>query len=334
MGISVIGSLNYDLDTYTDRIPGPGETIRANDFQTHAGGKGLNQTVAIAKLKQPTADYKVSMVGNVGTDSFGDELVEILEKHNVDVCKIGRRTDCMTGVATILVEQSTGQNRILITAGANGKTLYSPKELNDMFPQTEGDNDKHMVVFQQEIPDPCSIMRWLKKERPHYQIVFNPSPFKAIDPQDWNLVDVLVVNEIESLQILETVLDAINYSAIKKEIENDFIKGYATVCTILQEQCVNKNGPGVVIITLGSEGVLFTSREATSIEFREAVKVSKVIDTTGAGDTFLGAFVTQWYQGSSLVKAIEFSAKASSLTIQTPGAAESIPLFNDVQKNL
>lgn len=332
MGISIVGSLNYDLDTYTDIIPGPGETIRANDFQTHAGGKGLNQTIAIAKLKQPEANYKVNMVGNVGKDSFGDELVNILEKYNVDVSRVGRLSDIMTGVATILVEQKTGQNRILITAGANVKTVYSDKQLEEIFPKEIKHKEKHMVVFQQEIPDPCSIMRWLKKEREDYQIVFNPSPFKAIEPQDWNWVDILVVNEIESLQIIETVFDESEVKKIKADIKADFVKGYEQVCETLQKKCVNTKGSSVVIITLGTEGVLFSSKENPKVEFRDPIKNIKVIDTTGAGDTFLCAFITQYYQGVDIATAIEFSTKASSLTIQKPGAAESIATYDEVLK--
>lgn len=330
MGISIVGSLNYDLDTYTDVIPGPGQTIRANDFQTHAGGKGLNQTIAIAKLKQPEAKYKVSMVGNVGKDSFGDKLVDILTRYNVDVSRVGRLSDVMTGVATILVEQNTGQNRILITEGANGKTEYSNDQLEEIFPKDKEHKENHMVVFQQEIPDACAIMRWLKKERKDYQIVFNPSPFEAIDPQDWNLVDILVVNEIEALQVIETVFDEVEINKIKDSIKTNFVKGYENVCEILQKKCVNANGAGVVIITLGAQGVLFSSKKNPKVGFKDPVKNIKVIDTTGAGDTFLGAFVTQYYQGVDIPTAIGFSTKASSLTIQTPGAAESIATYDDV----
>lgn len=331
MGISVVGSLNYDLVTYTDAIPAGGETIRANDFQTHTGGKGLNQTIAIAKLKQPAAKYKVNMVGNVGEDSFGDELIDILKQHNVDVSRIGKLSEVKTGVATILVEQNTGQNRILITAGANGKSVYTDEQLQNIFPLDGSSTEKQMIVFQQEIPDPCSIMRWLRKERKNCQIVFNPSPFKAIDRKDWSLVDILVVNEVESLQIIETVFPDAEVHKIKEDIDRDFIEGYKKVCEVLQTECIDSSGCGIVIITLGAKGVLFSSKQNPTVEYRDSERNIKVVDTTGAGDTFLGAFVTQYYQGADIRTAIEFSTKASSLTIQKPGAAESIATYDEVK---
>lgn len=333
MGISIVGSLNYDLVTYSDSIPGPGETIRANDFQTHCGGKGLNQAIAIAKLKRPDTIYSVRMIGTVGNDSFGCELINILKEHHVDVSQVKIHPTATTGVATILVEKGTGQNRILITAGANGQSVYSSEQLEEVFPRDLKGNDggvKNMVVFQQEIPDPCSIMRWLKRERKNYDIVFNPSPFKSIKTNDWNLVDILVVNEVESLQIVESVFDYDTMKKIKKEININFVKGYERICELLQRKCVNPEGAGIVIITLGAEGVLFSSKEHPTVRFREPIRNIKVIDTTGAGDTFLGAFVTQCYQGVDISKAIEFSTIASSLTIQKPGASESIARYDDV----
>lgn len=332
MSISIVGSLNYDLVTYADSIPAPGETIRANSFQTHTGGKGLNQAIAIAKLKRPDSFYDIRMIGTVGRDNFGFELIHILQEHHVDVSQVVIHPTEKTGVATILVEKKTGQNRILITAGANGESVYNDDQLEAIFPETLKNNneDRHMVLFQQEIPNPCSIMKWLKRERKNYDIVFNPSPFKSIEIDNWNLIDILIVNEVESLQIIESVLENNIVAEIKKEIRTNFMKGYEEICIILQKRCVNPKGPGIVIITLGAKGVLFLSKEQREVKFREPVKNIKVIDTTGAGDTFLGAFITQYYQGIDIVKAVEFSTKASCLTIQNPGASESIATYSEV----
>ncbi|CCK69197.1 putative ribokinase KNAG_0C00840 [Huiozyma naganishii CBS 8797] len=327
MSISVVGSLNYDLVTYTERVPDAGETFRANYFETHVGGKGLNQAVALRKLKDSSVPYGIRMVGNVGTDSFGDALLGLLQSHDIDVSHVRKSEGVRTGVATILVENSTGQNRILITEGANGKTVYGSKELETIFPETE---DRNMVVFQQETPDPCSVMRWLKKNRPDHQIVFNPSPFKAVDKEDWQLVDVLIVNEIESLQIVQTVFPRDEVKKYEAEIEKDFMKGYNAVCKILQEQCVSEKGPAIVIITLGSKGALYCSNENKEIKFLPAAANVHVVDTTAAGDTFLGAFTTQFYQGANINEAIKFSTRASSVTIQRKGAAESIPMYDEI----
>lgn len=330
MGISVVGSLNYDLVTYTDRLPNAGETFKANSFETHTGGKGLNQTVAIAKLKQPDSDYKVRLIGSVGNDSFGKELISYLIDNNVDTSHIKSYSDVSTGVAAILVEEkSSGQNRILITEGANGRTIYNDDQLAEMFKDDESDSN-HMVVFQHEIPDPLSIMKWISENKKNYQIVYNPSPFHPLEKDKWSLIDVLVVNEIESLQLLENLYDDDFTKKTKDNITNDFIDGYTEICEELQKNVMNQQKSAKVIITLGSRGVLFSSKENTTVQYSPAVKVPKVVDTTGAGDTFLGSVVTQLYQGNTLEDAIEFSTLASSLTIQKQGAAESIPLYADV----
>ncbi|EDO18548.1 hypothetical protein Kpol_2001p53 [Vanderwaltozyma polyspora DSM 70294] len=330
MGITIIGSLNYDLVTYTNKIPNAGETIRANLFETHTGGKGLNQTVAIAKLKHPDSNYGIKMVGNVGDDSFGKELVDILKQNNVNIDDIGILSDVKTGIATILVEQQNGgQNRILITEGANGKTDYSLEQLKSIF-NNVSNNEEQFVVLQHEIPNPISIMSLLKNNFPTYKIVFNPSPFQPLNKGDWLLIDVLIVNEIEALQIVNSVYSKDEIAKHESEINHDFVKGYTTLCEKFQKHLVNKDGLSAVIITLGSKGVLYSSKDQPIVEYQPAKSGITVVDTTGAGDTFLGAVVTQLHQQSSLKEAIDFATSASSITIQRNGAAESIPVYSEV----
>lgn len=124
MGITTIGSLNYDVVTFTDRVPQAGETLRGNTFETHAGGKGLNQTIALSKLKNTSATYDVRMVGSVGDDSFGKQLKDLLQNSGVNTDKVQVIEKKSTGVATILVEQKNGgQNRIILTEGADRKSV-------------------------------------------------------------------------------------------------------------------------------------------------------------------------------------------------------------------
>ncbi|CAI4056705.1 putative ribokinase SKDI_03G1030 [Saccharomyces kudriavzevii IFO 1802] len=330
MGITVIGSLNYDLDTFTDRLPDAGETFRANRFETHAGGKGLNQAVAIGKLKRPSSNYSVRMIGNVGNDAFGEQLKGVLNDSSVDTTHVSTCEGISTGTATILIEEkSGGQNRILIVEGANGKTVYDSRQLSRIFPEDKVEEE--YVVFQHEIPDPISIIKWLHENRPNFRVVYNPSPFKAMDREDWELIDLLVVNEIEALQILETIFDYKFVEEIKERISDDFIGEYRKVCEVLHKTLIDHKKKGTVVMTLGSRGVLFCSYEDPRVQFLPAIKDVCVVDTTGAGDTFLGALVTQLYQGEKLPVAIKFSTLASSLTIQKKGAAESMPAFESVQ---
>lgn len=336
MGITVIGSLNYDLVTYTDRLPFAGETFRANSFETHAGGKGLNQTIAIAKLKQTGSDYSVRMVGNVGADSFGHELINLLVANEVEVSTIKIVEDKSTGVATIIVEEMNGgQNRILLSEGANGNTVYSPDELSEIFSKIKEkdiEDDRHLVVFQHEIPDPCSIMKWLKENHPSFEVIFNPSPCKPLAREYWRNVDVLIINEIEALQIAEAIFSKEIYDEYKNLVSENFVEGYRKICQEFQQNLISNINNAAVVVTLGSQGSLYCSKNHKCVGYTPSLKGINVVDTTGAGDTFLGSLVTQLYYNVPLEDAIKFSTKASSLTIQRKGAAESIPTYSEVAK--
>ncbi|CCF59055.1 hypothetical protein KAFR_0G00220 [Kazachstania africana CBS 2517] len=329
MGITIVGSLNYDLVTFTSRIPDSGETFRASNFETHAGGKGLNQTVAISRLRKPNADYPVRMIGNVGDDSFGRELLDVLSQNKVDTSHVGALAGVNTGVANIIVEQEKGgQNRILIVEGANGGTVYTSDELKSLFDSMY--SQKEMVVLQHEIPDPVSIMKWVNENKPGYQIVYNPSPFQPLKRDSWALVDILVVNEIEALQVAQCTYDGNHLRSIKDSVNKDFIEGYKQLCKLFQADLVNENKSATVIITLGVKRRLFSSKAQPDVGYLPAVTGIKVVDTTGAGDTFLGAVVTQLYEGEQLATGISFATTASSLAIQKSGAAESIPSHAEV----
>ncbi|CDF89702.1 related to Probable ribokinase [Zygosaccharomyces bailii] len=332
MGITVIGSLNYDIVTFTDRVPQAGETLKGNFFETHAGGKGLNQTIALAKLKNNESPYSIKMVGSVGDDAFGKQLVNLLKENQIDVSDVQVVANKSTGVATIIVEQKNGgQNRIILTEGANGSSVYSDQELSQIFGgEGASPNRKQYVVFQNEIPHPCSIMTWIKKYRPDSQIVYNPSPFYPITKEQWSLVDILVINEVEALQIVEAVYDPKIFSEYKSKIGRDFLDGYKEICRDFQLHLVNQTNDAVVVITLGENGALYSSKQNPGVGYTSSVSGIKVVDTTAAGDTFLGALITQLHQGVTLGRAIEFATKASSIGIQRSGAAESIPSFKEV----
>lgn len=331
MGITTIGSLNYDIVTFTDRVPQAGETLRGNTFETHAGGKGLNQTIALAKLREDGANYDIRMVGSVGDDSFGQQLRDILQENGVNIDKVQVIENKSSGVATILVEQKNGgQNRIIITEGANGNSVYNEDDLKSIFQEITVKDEKQFVVFQNEIPDPYSIISWIKKNHPHFQIVYNPSPFYPISKEQWSLVDVLIINEVEALQIVKAVYQEKEYEFYSKEIERDYIGGYKQICGEFQRCLVNQTNSAITVVTLGEKGSLYASKEHPEVGFTPAVPNVNVVDTTAAGDIFLGALITQLHQNVELKEAIQFSTKASSIGIQKPGAAESIPTFKDV----
>ncbi|AET41430.1 putative ribokinase Ecym_8139 [Eremothecium cymbalariae DBVPG len=334
MGITVIGSLNYDLVTFTDHIPNMGETISGKCFETHVGGKGLNQAIALSNLKPDSIAEAVRMVGNIGEDSFGSELLRVGRTSGLNMEYVGRHDDVRTGTATILVEESSGQNRIICVSGANMKTVFDKERLQLVFPAKGGSSEEY-VILQHEIPDPCSIMHWLRENRPEHLIVFNPSPFQHLDPLDWKAVDILVVNEVEALQLLSSLYDNNDVARYQSLVETNLIEGYTMIAQEFKSRKVlNSNGPGVIIITLGENGIIYTSRTQSDISYFPATHIDNVIDTTAAGDTFLGGVVMQLYNGSTLHDAVKFAAYASAIAITRKGASNSIPSYAEVMEKL
>lgn len=326
--LTVVGSLNYDLVSYTERVPQSGETFQADSFETHTGGKGLNQTISIAKLlPEIDEENKVRIIGKVGDDGFGEELTGILEKYGVDVSNVEKLKGERSGVATILVEKATGENRILIVAGANGKTNYTSSELEELFPESE---EREIVVFQNEIPGTKDVIHWLNKNRySNTEIVYNPSPYHSYSASIISQVDILVVNETESLQVAKDILKDEEYNSFLELIDEDFVGGYSKLATSLKS-LINTKKSNTVVITLGSKGSLFTSPKSDESIFVAARKVDNVVDTTGAGDTFLGGLLTQVSIGKPIQEAVEFASFASSLAVQKAGASESIPQYSKV----
>lgn len=327
--ITIIGSLNYDLVTYTNTVPLAGETIQANTFEKHLGGKGLNEALACARLRKSN-DSIVRMVGNVGADSFGEELKLALVDASVDSAYVSTLEGQSSGVATILVEKS-GENRILIVAGANGLLKPSDEDYSRIFTQDKVPPKHDFVVLQNEYPHTIESINWLKTNRSHINIAYNPSPFKAdlISKDTLKNIDLLIVNEGEAMNIAEKVLSKVN-------LENNLPSRefFLSLASTLREFICQSN-TSIVIITLGSTGCVYASKEKRLALYEPAAIVDHVLDTTGAGDTFFGGIVLQLSTGdSTLEEAIRFATVASSLAIQKRGAAQSIPYYYDVVKAL
>jgi ribokinase len=319
---TVVGSLNYDLVSYTERVPKAGETFQGDSFETHIGGKGLNQTIALARMVQ--GGDKVRMIGNVGDDAFGKQLKSSLVRNGVDVSNVRELEGVPSGVAVIIVEKANGENRILITPGANGYTEYTDDQLDQLFA-----TDQEVVVFQNEIPGTQSTIEWLHEYRPQITVVYNPSPYYKFSADMVNLVDVLIVNEGESMSIAKDILSEEEYQHFESSIDNDVISGYKELAHTLQTR-LNIQKAQSVVITLGHLGSIYTSKDTSG--YIEATEVEKVVDTTGAGDTFLGAFLTQLFKHGDIAKAVKLASNASSLAIQKNGASDSIPTYNEVIK--
>lgn len=155
--IAVIGSLNVDFITRTPRMPAAGETLTANSFETGFGGKGANQAVACIRLADE--DTKVSMVGNVGDDSFGAEYVDLLAAERIDASLAKKVKDQKTGIANIIVEENSGENRIMLAPNANHYFAEQRDAGWEMVPDAAD-----TIVFQLEIPLPVVSCRKLPRE--------------------------------------------------------------------------------------------------------------------------------------------------------------------------
>jgi len=296
--IVVLGSLNMDLVVKAERAPEPGETLAANGYWAVPGGKGANQAVAIAK-----AGGRVAMAGRVGSDDHGLSLKSNLEKYGVDTAHVVFAPDSPTGTALIIVERS-GENRILLVAGANG----------DM---TEGDVDAaggliahaRALVLQMEIP-------WRATQRAlelaalwRVPTILNLAPAYQIPDEALRKVDYLILNESE-LSLL-TQIDVSDIACAKQAM------------TLLLDRGVH-----VAILTLGSRGALLAT--SSGIEYFPPYAVDAV-DTTGAGDAFVGNFVASLVRTDDLAESMRRANAAGALAITRFGAQDSLPFLTEVE---
>lgn len=256
--IAVVGSNMVDLITYIDRMPAPGETIEAPDFEIGCGGKGANQAVAAAKLGS-----RVTMVTKVGDDIFGENTIRNLDRFGIDTKHVGTVAGRSSGVAPIFVEPS-GENAILIVKGANLDLCPA-----DVDAAQEDLRDAGLILLQTEIP--LETVRHTIRRAAEWGVttVLNPAPV----PADMRLED----------------LDGLGY-LIPNESELALLSGLPTGTEDeirAAAHALIARGIGRVIVTLGARGArLITSDDCTDIP---AIRVTPV-DTTGAGDAFIGSF--------------------------------------------
>ncbi|ODV78273.1 Ribokinase-like protein [Suhomyces tanzawaensis NRRL Y-17324] len=327
MKITVVGSLNYDLVTFTDRVPAAGETFQANAFENHLGGKGLNEAIAAARLLPKNSDISVRMVGNVGDDTFGKELKQALVDASVDTTHVKTIANKSSGVAVILVEKHNGENRILITGGANDDLKPTAEDYVQYFPESEPE----FVMLQNEYPDTINTIDWIKTNRPAINIAYNPSPFKPerISSKTLKQIDLLILNEGEALDVAKFLLSDSELEQFQSSIETDKVQGFSDLARKLQS-LINHDNVQTIVITMGAKGSIYVSKESKDVAFEPSRKIEKVVDTTGAGDTFFGGVVTKLASGKKIDEAVKYATIASSLVIQKNGAVESIPTFEQV----
>lgn len=284
------GSLNIDKVYKVPHFVSAGETLSSVKYEEFAGGKGLNQSIALAK-----AGAQVYHAGKVGKD--GAFLKQALEEHGVNTDSV-YENGSVTGHAIIQVD-SSGQNCILLFGGANKE--ISQEEINSTL---NGFDAGDFLVLQNEINGIDSLIDAANKKG--MITVLNPSPIdEKIMSLDFNKIDYIILNEIEGA--------AISGECTPKKIIKALLEKYANI---------------KIVLTLGSDGVIYSDSQQ-SIE-QDIFKVD-VVDTTAAGDTFMGYFLSSLTMHNDISYALKMASKASSIAVSRKGASTSIPSIDEVK---
>jgi ribokinase len=291
-----------DIVTHVDRFPQPGETLHAHSTVFVPGGKGANQAVAVAR-----SGAEVAMVGAVGNDAFGKALSQDLKSVGVNADAVTEVADVSTGVAVITVD-SSGQNTILVAKGAND--LFT---LDEVASNTSVWNGCQLVLLQNEIHPLTNeaVLEWCATQQ--IPVVYNVAPAMSVSRETLAKVDTLVVNEHEATVISGQPV---------KDVESA-----KSALRILLEQ-----GPQKVLLTLGEAGVLYLDKEGTELVL--PAFSAKAVDTTAAGDTFIGAYATARVEQLPVESALQFASAAAALSVTQSGAQTSIPRRASIEEFL
>ena len=303
--ILVAGSLNMDQIVRVPRIPALGETLLgAGSLKLVPGGKGANQAVAIARLGAP-----VAMAGRVGNDPFGERLLSSLRSDNVDTGLIVVDQEEASGVAFIFLAPD-GNNAIVVAAGANMRVGQDSVQSSTIF---EAIAQAQALVLQLEIPLETVILFIAAAHNGGVPVVLNLAPGQPLSKEVLRQLEVLIVNETEASLLSGQRVDSLEDAHI--------------VATVLHEQGIPK-----VVITLGSQGALLATSDGsgkTRIIYQSA-PIVQVIDTTAAGDCFVGALTVALNEGQSPEDALRFAVYASALKVTKFGAQSGLPTRAEV----
>jgi ribokinase len=297
--ITVVGSLNMDLFIETDRLPATGETVAGRNFRRAPGGKGANQAVAVARL-----GHRCAMIGAVGADAFGDELVAGLRTDGVDVTGVSRHRDSATGCAMIVVD-SEGQNQIVVSPGANGLLALADLETHAALFRAS-----RAVIVQLETPLTVAEAALRLACKSGVMTVFNPAPATNGSQSLLSLCDWVVPNESEASALTGLRVDSAEEAA--------------TAASLLKSKFGCRN----VAITLGARGAWLDTESFVGLVEGKAVDA---IDTVGAGDAFIGALVTRLVGGAEPSEAGRFACAAAALSVTRRGAQASMPTRQEVE---
>ena len=290
--IAVVGSAMIDLTAYAKVIPAPGQTLEGNLFTTGFGGKGANQAVIAAHC-----GAQVHFVGKLGNDLFGDSIAENFKKLRIG-SKFLERSDTPNGVAHIWVD-ANGENRIVIIPGANHEIeLKKAVQAIDSIPELA------VVVAQCEIKQEVTLAAFSSAKARGCVTILNPAPYQPLSKELLDVTDWIIPNETEFKELHG-----------QSPISDEVLKGFRP----------GKNS----IVTLGSEGAVLIASDGNLIRM-SAPKVNAV-DTTGAGDAFVGTFAFGLASGKSPEDAMKLGVKVASMSVTRKGAQSSYPSQTEIE---
>jgi ribokinase len=307
--IVVFGSINMDLVARVPRIARPGETVLSPRADSFFGGKGANQAVAAARIGQGGSG-RVAMVGAVGNDPFGAACLKNLEDNGIDVQAV-RVADEPTGCAFITVDEA-GENAITVASGAN-MGLRSMDLPDSLLSQAS------VLVLQMEVPLPDSLDAAAQARRAGVRVIWNFAPVPPVKERSGmaellGATDVLVVNEHEALAIAEI---------LGEPVGDDYLKAATALARDFGPTC---------IVTAGARGAYAVSGDGK--EVHASARPITPIDTTGAGDTFVGVLANGIAEGLEVGPAMERACAAASLSCLTAGAQAGMPQREALERYL
>jgi ribokinase len=290
--VFVMGSINQDFVLKVERRPQPGETVTNAELSTHNGGKGANQAAAAALL-----GASVAFLGRVGDDEFGEPLVQALQEKGIDTSLVERASGNSTGAAFITVTPD-GENAITVAPGANRS--LTPEDVDAA---ADAIGDARVFVAQMEIPVQSVLRAVEVAAEQGTRALVNLAPTFEVPQELLEKLDPLVVNEHEAAFLLGRQVEGVD-GALSAAPE------------------LLSSGPRSAVITIGEDGAVLADGE--SVDHLPAPEV-EVVDTTGAGDAFVGALATQLARGASLREAVAYAVRAGAAAVTKEGAQGALP---------
>lgn len=301
--ICVVGASNIDLIAYAPRLPKLGETVTGNRFQTGFGGKGANQAVMAAKL-----GGGVTIITKLGEDQFGQETRKNFVENAIDTTYLSTTPDSFTGVAPIWVEESSGNNAIIVAAGANN--LLTPEDVERAGVAL---TTASIVVCQWEVRTDTVLTALRLAHEAGVTTIFNPAPAQGEIPAEfYPHIDILCPNESET-----EILTGMVVTSIEE----------ATAAA----QKLLSHGPPTIILTLGERGSLLVTAEGSELFPAPSVRA---VDTTGAGDAFVGSLAFYLSEEQPITEAIKRANRIAAISVQSHGTQSSFPSLADLPADM